>query len=164
MKPIKHLMVWLMPTRAYAIVYALLVLVALVFCFVPLLNLVGYESAAGFGVLGGFAASGLTLHALRRGVLRGPLDPARKRSPAADFLVLLVRHELMLLGPFLLLSLNATRVINCAFGVGGGFWLAISVPAILVGQMLAWGASALFGERMRLQIASVVLAILASAA
>jgi len=164
MKPIKHLMVWLMPTRAYAIVYALLVLVALVFCFVPLLNLVGYESAAGFGVLGGFAASGLTLHALRRGVVSGPLDPARKTSPGADFLVLLVRHELMLLGPFLLLSLNATRVINCAFGVGAGFWLAISVPAILLGQMLAWGANALFRTRRRVQVAAVLLAILASAA
>src|SRR5690554_2749217 len=164
MKPIKHLMVWLMPTRAYAIVYALLVLVALVFCFVPLLNLVGYESAAGVGVLGGFAASGLTLHALRRGVVSGPLDPARKTSPGADFLVLLVRHELMLLGPFLLLSLNATRVNNCAFGVGAGFWLAISVPAILLGQMLAWGANALFRTRRRVQVAAVLLAILASAA
>lgn len=164
MKPIKRLLVWWMPTRAYALVYALLALVALVFCFVPLLNLVGYESAAGFGVLGGFAASGLTLHALRRGVLAGPLDPSRETSPGADFLVLLVRHELMLLGPFLLLSLNAIRVINCAFGVGAGFWLAISVPAVLLGQTLAWGANALFGTRWRLQYAAVLLAILASAA
>lgn len=164
MKPIQRVMVWVMPTRAYAIVYALLALIAAVFCFVPLLNLVGYESAAAFGVLGGFAATGLTLRALHRGVLVGPLEAGRRSSPVADFLVLLVRHELMLLVPFLLLSFNATRVINCAFGVGSGFWLAISVPAIFMGQMLAWVANALLSGRIRMQIAAVLVAILGSAA
>lgn len=164
MNSIKRFMKWLMPTRAYAVVYALLALVAVVFCFLPLLNLVGYESAAGFGVLGGIAATALTLHAMRRGVLLGPLDPARASSPLADFLILLVRHELLLLLPFLVLSLNATRVINCAYGVGGGFWLAISLPAILVGQLLAWVAYAIFAGRERMQTLTVTLAILGSAA
>lgn len=164
MKRVPRVVSWLMPTRAYAIAFGAMALVGVVFCFLPLFNLLGYESAAGFGVLGGFVATGMTLHAVRRGLLAAPLSPERQTSPGADFLKLLVRHTLMLLAPALLLSLNAARVVNCAYGAGVGFWLAIAVPSILMGQLLAWVSVALFPGRRRLQIACCMLVILGSAA
>jgi tetratricopeptide (TPR) repeat protein len=151
-----------MPTRAYAISFSLLALAAAVFCFLPLLNLLGYESAAGFGILGGIAATGLTLHAVNRGLVDGPLDSERTSSPLADFLILLVRHELLLALPAIILSLNAMRVINCSYGMGVGFWLAIPVPAIFMGQMLAWVACAVVPGRIRLQMLCCVVAIVGS--
>lgn len=133
-------------------------------CFLPLVNLLGYESAAVFGVIGGLTATFLTLHAVTSGIVNASLDQGRETSPTADFFVLLVRHELLLAVPALLLSLNALRVVNCAWDTGVGFWLAIAMPSIFLGQAIGWLATALLPGRNRLQIGFCVLVILTSAA
>lgn len=164
MQPVRTLLSWLAPTRAYAAAFIVVALVGLVSCFVPLVDLLGYESAAVFGVCGGVAALGLTLHAMASGVVAAPLADGRDASPSADFFVLLVRHELLLAAPALLLALNAFRVINCSVGAGVGFWLAIPVPAVFLGQTLAWLAGAAAPRRPRLQLAFCVGAIVLSGA
>ncbi len=164
MQPVRTALSWLAPTRWYAAALLLTALVAAGCCFLPLVSLLGYESAATFGVLAGLLTMGLTLHAVARGVVDAPLAEARESSPTLDFFKLLVRHELLLAVPVVLLSLNALRVTNCAYQVGAGFWLAIPVAAILVGQVLGWLATAAAPRRLGLQIAFCVGAVLASAA
>lgn len=164
MKRIRAFILWLIPTRVYALIFLLMGLLGLIFCFFPLVNLLGYESAAGFGIAGGVAAIFLTLHAVRSGLVEAPLAEGRAASPAADFLKMLVRHELLLALPALLLALNGLRVINCAYAVGVGFWLVIPLPAILLGQLLGWGASVLFSGSLRGQIILSISVVLGSVA
>jgi tetratricopeptide (TPR) repeat protein len=149
---LKRFSTWLAPTRLYMAAFATFGLIGLLFCFLPLVNLLGYESAAAFGVIAGIATVFLTLHAFTCGVVATPLAAEREVSPTADFFVLLVRHELMLALPVAFLSLNATRVINCALGTGLGFWLASAVPAVFLGQALAWVVAAVVPKKGRLQL------------
>jgi tetratricopeptide (TPR) repeat protein len=159
---LKRFLTWLAPTRLYMAAFAMIGLAGLSFCFLPLVNLLGYESAAAFGVIAGIAAVFLTLHAFACEVVATPLAAERRTSPTADFFVVLVRHELMLVLPAVFLSLNATRVINCAPGTGFGFWLAIAVPAVFLGQALAWFVAAVVSENGRLQLGLCLAAIVAS--
>lgn len=160
----RSILSWLAPTRAYAGAFVATALVGLASCFLPLVDLVGYESAAVFGGVGGIAAMLLTLHAIDRRVVAGPLDAERIESPGADFFVLLARHQALLVAPLVFLSLNALRVVNCAYGVGLAFWLTIPAASIVVGQMSGWLAAAIFPGNMRRQLVFCAAAVLVSAA
>ncbi|MFW5966747.1 MAG: hypothetical protein ACOCV2_04470 [Persicimonas sp.] len=149
MQLVRRILAWFAPTRVYAGTYALFAIAGAVSCFVPLFDLIGYESAAFFGVLGGLAATGLTLHAVKRDLVEAPLATTRVTSPAAAFCALWVRHLGLLLVPLALLALNALRVQNCAVGVGLALWLAIPVLSILCGQLIAWTALVLFPRQPR---------------
>jgi tetratricopeptide (TPR) repeat protein len=151
---------WLAPTRTYLVWYVLLALLGVGTCFVPLFNLLGYESAALFGVVGGVATVFLTLHALHVGEFAPPLELDRAESPLADFTRLLVRHLALLALPVAALTLNALRVRNCDFAVGVQFWLCIPVVSLVVGQTIGWTTAALLPDRrwLRNLVAGVVVA------
>lgn len=134
---------WLFPTWTYRVCFAFVCLCAFVLCFVPLFNLVGYESAAFFGVLSGLMGTGLTLHAHRMGLVEGPVSRERLTSPTRDFALLLGRHTPFVLVPLMILSLNALRVRNCDFVSGFGFWALIPPFSLAIGQALSWGALSL---------------------
>jgi tetratricopeptide (TPR) repeat protein len=138
---------WWWPTWTYRFC-AVMVLVSAVFlCFVPLFNLVGYESAAFFGVLSGLLGTGLTLHAYRVGLVEAPLAVDRARSPGWDFVRLFVRHMVLVAVPLVVLSANAFRVPNCDWTAGLGFWLLIPPMSLAIGQTLAWLALSLSVRR-----------------
>ena len=137
----------LAPSRAYLIGFGVVNLAALVVAFIPLFNLVGYESAALFGGVLGLLATGLTVHAVRRGDVDAPLAPRRSAAPLHDFGKLAIYHLALAVGPLLILVLNGLRVPNCDWGAGFAFWGLIVVPAILLGQSAAWLSTALFGDR-----------------
>lgn len=120
---------------------------AVALAFVPLFNLVGYESAATFGVVLGLVAAGLTIHAVRSGRVDPPLAGERRRSPAEDFGRLGVVHLGLAVGPLVVLSLNGLRVPNCDWVEGFAFWGLIVGPAILIGQTTGWVATALAPDR-----------------
>lgn len=164
MQLVRRILAWFAPTRAYAVTYALVAVAGAVSCFVPLFDLIGYESAALFGVLGGLAATGLTLHAVQRGLLEAPLATTRVTSPTAAFCRLWVRHLGLLVVPLVFLGINALRVQNCAVGVGFALWLAIPVGSILCGQLIAWTALALFPGQPRGRLLFCVAIIGASIA
>jgi tetratricopeptide (TPR) repeat protein len=153
---------WIAPTVTFRLALVASAIVGAVCCFVPLFNVVGYESAALFGVLGGLAAPFLTLHSVRAQLVPRPGSSTRVVSPTADFFRIYGRLVFVLLPPFLLLSLNAFRVQNCAWGVGMAFWLAIPVVSIFIGQAIAWVAVALAPFRPGAQISLILLAILGS--
>ncbi|MBA2662131.1 MAG: hypothetical protein H0U74_07520 [Bradymonadaceae bacterium] len=130
----------LLPTWTYRICFALVALTGGALCFVPLFNILGYESAAFFGVTLGLLATGLTLHAQRIGAFALPLDVEREGSPARDFARRYAHNLALLVLPFAILLLNALRVANCDLASGVGFWLLIPTFSILVGQTGAWVA------------------------
>ena len=137
----------LVPTRAHRLCWVLVNAAALILAFIPLFNLVGYESAAFFGVVLGLLATGLTVHAVRSGTVESPLAESRRTAPAADFAHLALAHLALATGPLLLLTLNGLRVPNCDWGAGFAFWGLIVVPAILLGQAAAWIAVSLVPRR-----------------
>src|SRR5689334_7582027 len=118
-----------------------------VLCFVPLFDLVGYESAAACGSVLGVVAIFATVHDVRRGL---PLV-------AAEFGRLLLRNQALQIAPLALLSLNALRVQNCDPWAGFQFWLAIVPGAILVGQALAWSCLAFVGPRRLAAVLALLL-------
>lgn len=132
-----------------------LCVLAAVMCFVPLFNLLGYESAAVTGAALGSIALIRTARHIDRGDIMPPLDPSRRIGPTADFRRLLLQHLALIPLPMLLLLLNALRVQNCDLGLGLRFWLVIPTGAALVGQSIAWGAAAL--PRLRLPAAFAIL-------
>src|SRR5690554_3822962 len=100
---------YVFPTRLYGVCLGITVAMAIVLCFVPLFNILGYESAAFFGVVLGFFSTGLTLHAHQRGLLRSPLSLDRvegQRTPVVSFLVTYARHLALGVLPFGILWLN----------------------------------------------------------
>lgn len=108
--------------RPWQILAILGLLLAVVLAFVPLFNIVGYESAAFFGVFYGFTTAFLSFddHSL--------VGWARH----------LGRRLLLLAAPFAVLTLNALRVQNCDYVTGVEFWLAIPVMSIVVATTLGW--------------------------
>lgn len=133
----------------------ILCVLAVVMCFIPLFNLLGYESAAATGAVLGFIAAIRTARHIDRGDVAPPLDSARRVGPTADFRRLLAQHLALIPLPMLLLALNALRVQNCDLALGARFWLVIPTGAALVGQSIAWGAAAL--PRFRLPAALAVV-------
>jgi tetratricopeptide (TPR) repeat protein len=155
---------WFAPTVMFRLALIAFAILGAICCFVPLFNVVGYESAALFGVVGGLAAPFLTLHGVRAQLVPRPGSSTRVVSPTADFFRLFGRMVFLLLIPFALLSLNAFRVQNCAYGIGLAFWLAIPLVSIFIGQTIAWVAIAVAPFRRGLQMMLVLLAILVSLA
>ena len=146
-----------MPSRAGTVIAAHAA-VGVALCFVPLFNLLGYESAAAIGLTSGLAAAALVLDALRTGALRAPLDPARAAGPLADFAARVPGWWFGLLGPpALALALNAARVKNCDPKLGLAFWVAIPAVSVVVGAALAFGAAAV--ARSTAARAALVLAV-----
>lgn len=140
---------------------ALLVLLALAMCFMPLFNLLGYESAAATGAVIGFIALIRTARRVEQGHISPLLDMSRPVGPTADFRRLLLEHLALIPLPMLLLALNALRVQNCDLALGARFWLVIPTGAVLIGQSVAWAAAVL--PRFRLLAAlSIVLVELAA--
>lgn len=139
----------------------LLVLLALAMCFMPLFNLLGYESAAATGAALGFIALIRTVLRVGRGHVSPLLDLSRPSGPTVDFRRLLLEHLALIPLPMLILTLNALRVQNCDLALGVQFWLVIPTGSVLVGQSIAWAAAVL--PRFRLLAAlSVVLVELAA--
>ncbi len=130
------------PTKAHLVAGAVAIGLAVIVAFIPLFNLVGYESAALFGAVLGLLSTGLTVHAVTSGAVESPLSSDRTVRPVADFATLFVVHLALAIGPLLVLSLNGLRVPNCDWGVGLAFWGLIVVPAILIGQTAGWLATA----------------------
>lgn len=129
-----------------------------VLCFVPLFNLLGYESAAAIGLTSGLAAAALVLDALRSGRLRAPLDRARATGPLLDFAGRVPGWWFVLLGPpALALALNAVRVKNCDPKLGLAFWVAIPAVSVVAGAALAFAAAAV--ARSTAARAALVLAV-----
>ena len=109
--------------------------VALMCCNVPLLNLLGYESAAVMS----FAVSVFIipyLHTNGRFLNRYRIWQGLGDSPLRRYCRCVGRVWLMLLLPALVLSLNAIRIPNCDFGMGVIFWFTL--PTISAALFIAF--------------------------
>ena len=99
-----------------------------ILCFVPLFNIVGYESAA----ISGVVVSILSLFALAQN-----LKQERIEANSYSSLVIFWLQSLSLLAPTLgVLALNGLRVETCAWGEGFFFWLLIPPVSMVLVQSL----------------------------
>ena len=110
----------------------------LLLCNIPLLNLLGYESSAAMGVFIGLLTMWSTARTFRNGHLEMPWLLGRKTNPAVSFVKQFLGHQLLLVLPFSLLALNATRVQNCDPWVGVQFWLLIPPLSVFIAQSITW--------------------------
>lgn len=132
-------------------------------CFIPLFNLVGYESSMVVGVFVHIASALFTVWEARRigGAPPLPLDPALEAgAPPRRFATLYVHHLMLIVPAGIMLSLNALRVPNCDWAQGVLFWTLGPPVAALLGQMVGWLACALAPSRRRVQWLIVAALIL----
>ncbi len=130
-------------SKAWRVLGILGALSAIVLAFVPLFNLIGYESAAFYGVMYGLAVGYLAFDELGwRGWARGL---AERLALAAT--------------PFAVLSLNALFVKNCAYLMGVQFWLLIVVGSIAVATTVGWAVRTLIASRRKGHAAIAVLSL-----
>lgn len=109
-------------TRAYKALLALSAASGLVLALVPLFNVIGYESAAFYGVLLGLTTSFLGF------------DELDWRAWMHAF-----RHRLILAAPpFAILTVNALFVKNCAYLTGAAFWGLIVGGSVMMATTLGW--------------------------
>lgn len=94
-------------------------IIAAVGCFVPLVDVISYESAALFGVVAGLVS------------LFWPTQGGD--SPLRTWWLQWLKHLGVLAIPVGLLSLNSLRVQNCAPGLGFAFWGLITAVSVGVG-------------------------------
>ncbi len=139
---------------------SLSVFLGLLLCAFPLVNLLGYESAAVAGAVLGIGAMVRTSLLFGRGALPSPLDP---RGPGALALYLdLARGNLALVLPAAaLLLLNALRVKNCDIPLGIAFWGVIPPVSVLAGQAIAFATAPLPRGRLALALGVVLVQTLA---
>lgn len=130
----------------------------MVLCAVPLVNVLGYESAEVACILVTFASAHIALRHLNSGTVslgREPLDQLYVR--------LCWRAALPLWPPLVLLLLNALRVRNCDLGVGLSLYGLLPVASVAV--VVAWVlliAALVQGPRRRGWVyAGVILASIA---
>lgn len=124
----------LLPTIGYRVQAVLYLVLGPLACFVPLLNVVGYESAALFGVVGGIYAT----------FVRDPGLLDRAKSPGFRFLKAWGRQVLLLGVGLLILGLNVLRVQNCDPVLGVMFWVAIPLVSVGIGVLTRLFVSEIF--------------------
>ncbi len=134
----------LAPDRATVLVHAAFAVVGAVVCFVPLFNLIGYESAALFGVLGGVASLVLTSRRYRDEL---PMPIRAEDAPTVQWARATAQNLMSLIVPFALLGANATRVENCDVAGGVAFWVTIPVASIAIGSLLGIVVGQVFWRR-----------------
>ena len=113
----------------------------LLLCNLPLFDVLGMESAAAAGLIGGLGALCLALTDLKKGP--SPIDPGRHQSPVVGMARALPASLALLAPPFLLLLANGLRVRTCDYGAGLDFWLVIPLVSVVIGQTLGWVVASL---------------------
>jgi len=114
----------------------LLFVTGAVLCFVPLFNLLGYESSLVLAIVGSLAGvrQGAVVvqraRAARSGIKRSVDSNGHFAQVLALYLRALVAAELLLLPPLGLLLLNGLRVRNCSYAAGFGFFAMMPVLSV----------------------------------
>jgi len=117
-------------------------LIALIMAFVPLFNVLGYESATVFCVFATLFSGAIAVRRLSDGTLSLGREPL-----GGLFLALCGRAAAPLAAPFAVLSLNALRVPNCDFLLGVALYLLLPVASVVVVCALALLTCAVTGRR-----------------
>lgn len=127
--------------RRYLIWSALAAAVALVLCFIPLFDLLGYEFSLVMALVASLGAGHIAAAYPSRVNEQLAPFPGARYTVAKLYLVCAAYGLSLLVVPLVLISANALRVRNCDFSEGFGFYLLGPIASVLVGAGwgLAWG-------------------------
>jgi hypothetical protein len=131
------------------------VTVAVALCFVPLLNVLGYEFSEVFCCLMTVGAAWIALRRLNDGTVALGRDPI-----GATFLALFRRACLPLLLPLAIILLNALRVKNCDPAAGLTLYLLLPVSSVAVTVSICMAISAAVSRPLFRTLAYVALIFL----
>src|SRR5690349_12425259 len=122
-----------------ALVWSVLLLaLAVILCFQPLLDVLGFEFALVFSLPVSLMAADLGAKLVRRDLLRGVLASAG---------VAFVTSLCLLLPPLVAISLNAFRVRQCDWGFGLASWAALPGFSALFGSLAGVVAQSVLPRR-----------------
>jgi tetratricopeptide (TPR) repeat protein len=113
-------------------------LTACLCCFLPLFDILGYESAALMGIV---ASVGVIWHShftILKEDFSFSLQMGVGESPSKKYCRMLLFYLFFLIIPIFILSLNALRVPNCDWGVGLLFWFSIPTVSIALSLMISF--------------------------
>lgn len=136
--------------RRYLALHAFYCVVAVALCFVPLLDLLGYEFSLVFALLTTVTLGPVSFRTLDAGLFASKQRVADGANPAAAavlgpgraFAWLAATHLVLLLGPLLVITLNALRVRNCDYLGGLASFLLLPGVTVLwatLAALVAWG-------------------------
>lgn len=145
------------PAMRPAWIVALLVMSVLgtLMAFLPLTNVLGYESSMGTGIGAGVLTLWLTHRALGA---RRALDSGWERAWGWYWRQLL-RLQVLVVPSLLILLLNALRVTNCDVPLGLGFWVLGPCFAVWISHTLMWGLSAVMSPTRWRVVVGVALVL-----
>ncbi len=128
---------------AHTLYYSVLAVLGVVLCFIPLFNLLGYESAAFFGVVAGVWSAFLTPYGLKM----------------TDLLPSILRNLLGLVLPFFILLINALFVQNCDLFAGFLFWIFIPVFSVGFGSAISFSVTLVLPKKLHQLLASTCFVV-----
>ncbi len=132
-----------MNITSHSIYTFFLALLAFALCFVPLFNLLGYESAAVFGVVAGIWSTFL----------------GTKGPKLYDLFPTILKNLSGLVLPFFILLFNALFVQNCDLFAGLLFWIFIPCFSVAFGSTISFLINVCFSKKST-KIATRVLVVL----
>jgi hypothetical protein len=146
-----------LPPRRVLIWSGVLLAVTATLAFVPLFNVIGFESSFVIGVLASFAAADLAAAYVRRTRNAGLQPGLWQLWRGAVW-----RNLVLLVGPLLLLTLNALRVPTCSFFHGYPFYLLLPGLSVVLASTVGVVSGVVLARRPRLAIAAAWLFVVAS--
>ena len=124
-------------SRSFLLTAILYGIIALICTRLPLLNYLGYEFSAAFGLLAAFGSGLRTIGHLRRASFQSSASSTeRVRGGLSSFVQVLVSNAALLFIPFVIAAANAFFVKNCSLPEGVAFFALIPVVSV-------WAATAL---------------------
>src|SRR5579863_8215081 len=115
-----------LPSLRTGIILYTLLSVALL--FVPLFNILGYEFSAAFSLVGSLVAGFITI---------GMFKKEKEKSLLSLLLSAILANELLLLIPFVIISIAALFIENCAYAEGLLYFLLYPCITVLISVALA---------------------------
>lgn len=137
-------------SRSYVISSFIYVVVSIILCTIPLLNYLGYEFSAAIALLVPFIAGWTTISNLK---------PQTSKQLLAFHWQSLKGNLLLLLIPFLVITVNLFWVKNCSYGEGILFYILLPCVTVLFSVSLALFCGVMF-RRAKLLYTLLVLLIL----
>ncbi len=127
---------FLIKSRGFAVTGLVYAVITLLCTQIPLLNYLGYEFSALFGLIGSVVSATFTIHVIRPRYWDQPPGNGSASRVIADFKTVVLANVVALAIPLVIILTNALFVKNCSLWQGAAFFLLIPVISVWFGSCL----------------------------